>query len=296
MGLKFSYTPVKNAKGGDWYLDLDRATNKTILTHFRRFGILGCKELDLLLSLHKSTIYQKLEKFRAQNNGYIDYVHYQKVRKSRLWSTDLFYELTDAGKLECEKRGIPNYEPPAGADFEHRAMSVRWAVSLYAGAAADTAVRQIEWPEIKARLSPKAIPSATVHNKQIRTDWTPTGFERGIGYQFSRGPEIDCGTESHFVIRNKIITHSRIVEAGLHESQLGLLNDFIPFVTVSETRKQNILQDIADLISEGEIKKKHASLFGVSVFPYFGSKEPLDTRAYTTAYERVGFPDFFFNQ
>jgi hypothetical protein len=295
MGVKLSRAPLRNPKGKDWVVDLDKGSGASILHNFARFGMLGHRELDLLYPLHDRTLYRTLQLLNATNNDYIKNVDWQVRHRNQMWSTDLFFDLTSKGRTENDKRNVPDFEPPAGSDFDHRAMSVRWAVSLYAGISSDPSRRLIEWPEIKGRLTPKTPPSVQLDDKQVRTDWTPFGIQAGEHYQFSRGPEIDCSTESHPVIKRKLMFHARAAEERLYETQLGMPNDFIPFVTISERRKLSMMDDLAELIKDKTIKPKLASLFGFAVFPYFGSKEPLDTRAYTMRYERVGFPAFYFN-
>jgi hypothetical protein len=300
---KFSNAALKNpVTKKPWHFDPEKGTNPDVLHHFARFGMLGFKELNLLLPHHDRHIYRTIQLAKADNARFIKLSDWQERHKSQLWSTDLFYQLTPAGQIINTKHAVPDYEPLAGSDFDHRAMSVRWMVSLCAGVAADTRKRFIEWPEIRARLN--GSPAIEVGGKRINTDWRPFGLQNisEDTFQFSRGPEIDCGTEqfsySHkksSTIDNKLLAHAAVAQQGLFNSELGLLNDFIPFVTVNADRKETMKAHLAQFVREGQISKRAASTIGFAVFPYYGSKEPLDTRAYTMPYERVGHHDFYFN-
>jgi hypothetical protein len=303
MGAKFSTEPLKNpVTNKDWSFDPEAGANPEVLHHFARFGILGFKELNLLLPHHERHIYRTIQLAKATNNKYIQLCDWQQRHRNRLWNADLFYQLAQAGLIINTKHAVPDYEPLAGSDFDHRAMSVRWMVSLYAGVKTDERKRLVEWPEIRARLSGR--PAIEIDGKRINTDWRPFGFQdlKENHYQFSRGPEIDCGTEqfsySHkksSTIDNKLLAHAQVAEERLFHSVLGLPNDFVPFVTINEDRKETMKAHLAQFVKEGTISRRAASTIGFAVFPYYGSKEPFDTRAYTMPYERVGHPDFYFN-
>lgn len=295
--MKFTTTPLKNENGNPHRIVVQRGSNVSFLQDFARFGMLGFKELNLLYDLHEDRIYKKLRAMRAENNKLISYNSWQLKHKHQHWATDLFYELADHGRLENEKRGVPDYNPPAGSDFEHRAMAVRWAVSFHAGVRADPRVRFEEWPEIRERAIHE---SPTIHlddKHTVNTDWPPFGVVFDDEHNnFTRGPEIDRNTERGDKVDHKFLAHVQVFEQDLAYKQLDLPSDFIPWVTVSEARKQRLMRDLERLIATGKIKKRWAVRFCFAVFPDFGSPEPLDTRAYTMPYERVGYPDFHFNQ
>src|SRR5436190_490525 len=111
MGVKFSRAPLKTANGTDWVVNLDKGAGAAILHDFARFGMLGFKDLDLLYPHHDRTLYRTLQLLSATNNDYITNVDWQARHRNQMWATDLFYELTDRGKLENDKRNIADYEP-----------------------------------------------------------------------------------------------------------------------------------------------------------------------------------------
>lgn len=296
MSRQFSNEVIKSRHGaGPHFIYPKRGINLPLFENFARFGMMGSKEVSLLHDIPIDSAREKLRLLRAKNNSYIDYVDWQKRNKNRLMSTFHYYQLTEKGRLENEKRGIPEYEPPAGSDFEHRAYSVQWYASVIAGVKADQGAELIEWPEIRERCDHSPAIQLTEHHF-VKTDWTPFGVLHGDSHKFTRGPEMDRDTERGAKIDNKFLAHAHIFENHLYEKQLSLPGDFIPFITVSERRKQRLMRDLEDLIADKKINRRYAALFGFAVFPDYDDSNPLDTRAYTMPYERVGYEPFFFNQ
>lgn len=302
--MRISTTIQKDTRGKAWYIQPHLGRNPEFLHHYARFGMLSHRQLTLLTGLGATSIAEKQRALRAPNNRFIRTVEYQRRRAGQLWNPHKYDELDENGRLANEKRInedgeplIPRYDYPAGSDFEHRGLSVDWAVSFYAGAVADPNVTLVEWPELRGT---KYI-SPTIHlddDHTVNTDWPPFGVVFSDEHNnFTRGPEIDRNSERGEKLDHKFISHNQVFQRDLAHEQLGLPSDFIPWVTISVHRKQRLMRDLVRLIETGKVAPEAKYAFGFAVFPDFGSPEPLDTRAYTMPYERVlGVPPYYFNK
>src|SRR5690242_1193423 len=120
MKSKFSTAPILNPSGEPTEFNPKRGENAAILQNFARFGMLGQTELCVLHPLHPRWLYNVIAVAKADNNAYIKHVDWQQKRAKRMVAgVDLFFELATNGERFNETKSVPDYDPPAGSDFEH---------------------------------------------------------------------------------------------------------------------------------------------------------------------------------
>jgi hypothetical protein len=225
----------------------------------------------------------------------------------------LIYELDDRGTRVLRERGLSFPSNGTHRNFSHELMVAQITASIELAARENQSVRLITWAEILAREKTPTPTSAAAsirvtyslnseqHTADITADGRPFGIERTISglrtYLFFPGIEADCGTEpiaandsARSSIGRKFAAYGAIAEQGLHRSQLGFPNFFVPFLTTTAIRMHSMMH-LLERMTDGQGSK----MFLFKTFPSFTSAEappPPNGHMLSEPWQRVGFPPF----
>jgi len=226
----------------------------------------------------------------------------------------LIYRLDERGSRLLRDRGLPFLSKSYHHNFGHELMVAQIIASIELGTRSNAAIRLITWPEI---LAHPAMPAATrtaamptairvsytlrgeQRTDEINADARPFGLERTIdgrlSYLFFPGIEADCASEpidasdpGRSSIAKKFAAYLAIAEQGLHRSQFGFPNFFVPFITTTAARQQSMMQ-LLDRMTAGRGSK----ILLFKVFPSFTSAaRPPEATGHmlTEPWQRVGHP------
>ena len=226
----------------------------------------------------------------------------------------LIYQLDDRGSRLLQERGQTFLPKSYHRNFQHELMVAQIAASFELGARQQKHIALITWPQI---LQSPSMPLATRNSDtaasipvtfdlrgdcvsiQVTADALPFDLQRTLdnqsSYLFFPGIEADCGTEpvetsdiDRSSIFKKVCAYCAIAEQGLHRTQFGFPNFFVPIITTTAARMQSMIR-VLEKVTAGRGSK----IFLFKTFPALTSfeKPPMaGGHMLTEPWQRAGFP------
>jgi hypothetical protein len=196
--------------------------------------------------------------------------------------------------------------------FKHELEQCDIAASFELATKENGRISIIPWPVIyssdsfpdKTRQSsnPMALP---VGDRTIRADWEPFVLKiegKRRPFFFMPGFEADTGTEpmdatdgERSSIRQKFVDYLDIIDRGTYEQHFGATTFYIPFITMSETRMQHMIELLHQVITSKGYPKEHARRFLFKNIPsHYDKPAPATGHMVTEPWQRAFYEPFSF--